>query len=82
MFKTLHRTRLKVFQEDDLTLSRVRDKINEEFKNKKHVTDENSIRELMKQAEEVETFFRTQVIQVEKKEDGNYSESLVNIFCC
>lgn len=69
----MHRTRLKVFQRDDYALSLSRDKINDEFKNKKHVTDENSIRELIKHADDVETILRTQVVQLEKSDSGNYS---------
>lgn len=79
-FKNLHRTRLKVFQRDDYALSLSRDKINEEFKNKKHVTDENSIRELIKHADDVETILRTQVVQLEKTETGNFSNLFLYCF--
>lgn len=67
-----------MFRRDDYALSMVRDKINNEFKDKKHVTDENSIRELVKHAGEVETILRTQVVQLEKKDDGNFSNFFHN----
>lgn len=45
-------------------------KINDEFKKNKHVTDEGSIDELVKLAEEVEKELKSNVIQAREKEPG------------
>uniref|UniRef100_A0A3B1IKE3 LYR motif containing 7 n=1 Tax=Astyanax mexicanus TaxID=7994 RepID=A0A3B1IKE3_ASTMX len=46
VFKSLHRTRMTVFKEDDRALTAARLKINEEFKKNKKETSEENIKEL------------------------------------
>lgn len=69
-FKKLHRTRLNTFKGDEHALKVVRDKINEEYRKHKNITDEATIKELHKFAQEVEHEVRTNVIQVVEKEPG------------
>ncbi|XP_021097463.1 complex III assembly factor LYRM7 isoform X3 [Heterocephalus glaber] len=63
LFKTLHRTRQQVFQNDPRALEAARIKINEEFKSNKSETSPRKIEELMKIGSDVEVLFRTSVIQ-------------------
>ncbi|XP_034943158.1 complex III assembly factor LYRM7 [Chelonus insularis] len=71
-FKKLHKTRKIIFQGDERALSFVRNKINDEFKKNKHVTDEKSIEELNKLALEVDHELKTTVIQAIEKKPGTY----------
>ncbi|XP_024892172.1 complex III assembly factor LYRM7 [Temnothorax curvispinosus] len=63
VFKQLHRTRLKTFEGDEYALQVVRDKINNEYRKYKNVTNQAAIEELNKFAQEVEHEVRTTVIQ-------------------
>lgn len=65
----MHRTRQRVFRGDERTLAAARQRINDEFKDKKHVSDPNSIDELIKHGKEVEEMARTQILQAQKKSD-------------
>ncbi|KAH0560901.1 complex III assembly factor LYRM7 [Cotesia glomerata] len=69
-FKKLHRTRLNTFQGDQYALSFVRNKINDEYKKNKNVTDETAINELNKFANEVEHEVKTTIIQAVEKKPG------------
>lgn len=71
-FKSLHKTRLKVFEGDEITLKAGRIMINEEFRKNKHVTDEGSISALIQLAKDVETEVRTRVIQAKEVRPGVY----------
>ncbi|XP_076173183.1 complex III assembly factor LYRM7 [Ptiloglossa arizonensis] len=71
-FKKLHRTRMNTFQDDEHTLKVVRDKINEEYKKYKNITNTTIIEELNKFAQEVEHEVRTTIIQAVKTESGNF----------
>ncbi|XP_027460809.1 complex III assembly factor LYRM7 isoform X2 [Zalophus californianus] len=62
LFKTLHRTRQRVFKNDTRALE-ARIKINEEFKNNKSETSPKKIEELIKIGSDVELLLRTSVIQ-------------------
>ncbi|XP_012910495.1 complex III assembly factor LYRM7 isoform X2 [Mustela putorius furo] len=62
LFKTLHRTRQRVFKNDTRALE-ARIKINEEFKSNKSETSPKKIEELIKIASDVELLLRTSVIQ-------------------
>uniref|UniRef100_M3YJN5 Complex III assembly factor LYRM7 n=1 Tax=Mustela putorius furo TaxID=9669 RepID=M3YJN5_MUSPF len=63
LFKTLHRTRQRVFKNDTRALEAARIKINEEFKSNKSETSPKKIEELIKIASDVELLLRTSVIQ-------------------
>lgn len=70
----MHRTRQRVFCGDEHALTAARQRINDEFKDKKHVSDANSIAELIKHGEGVEEMARTQILQAQKKPDGTLGE--------
>jgi len=70
VFKKLHRTRLKTFEGDEYALQVVRQKINEEYRKYKNVTNQAEIEKLNKFAQEVEHEVRTTVIQVVEKAPG------------
>lgn len=73
-FKTLHRTRKLVFQDDEAALTAARAKINEEYKKCMHVKDETAINELLKYSNEVENILRTTVIQAKEVGPGKYGK--------
>ncbi|XP_053986998.1 complex III assembly factor LYRM7 [Hylaeus volcanicus] len=73
MFKKLHRTRMNTFKGDEHALKVVRNKINEEYKKNKNVTNTAAIEELNKFAQEVEHEVRTTVIQAVEKEPGKFA---------
>lgn len=75
LFKKLHRAREKAFYGDVNTLTAARQRINDEFKSKKHVDNEASVAELIKFGKEVEKALRTDVIQTRVAPTGNLSES-------
>ncbi|KAH0950732.1 hypothetical protein HN011_002328 [Eciton burchellii] len=70
MFKKLHRTRLKTFEGDEHALQVIRNKINEEYRKYKNVTNQAAIEELNKFAQEVEHEIRTTVIQAVETAPG------------
>ncbi|XP_029162338.1 complex III assembly factor LYRM7 isoform X2 [Nylanderia fulva] len=70
VFKQLHRTRLKTFANDDHALQIVREQINNEYRKYKNVTNQATIKELNKFAQEVEHEVRTTVIQVVETTPG------------
>uniref|UniRef100_A0A0A9YGB8 Complex III assembly factor LYRM7 n=1 Tax=Lygus hesperus TaxID=30085 RepID=A0A0A9YGB8_LYGHE len=72
-FKSLHRTRLYVFEGDAQALNAARDKINEEFKKNKHVEDEEKVKEMLGFTKAVEEELRTTVIQARETEPGKYT---------
>ncbi|XP_031848181.1 complex III assembly factor LYRM7 [Nomia melanderi] len=72
-FKKLHRTRMNTFNGDEVALTVTRNKINEEYKKYKNVTNTAAIEELNKFAEEVEHEVRTTVIQAVEKEPGKFA---------
>ncbi|XP_076765494.1 complex III assembly factor LYRM7 [Xylocopa sonorina] len=73
VFKKLHRTRMNTFQGDEHALKVTRNKINEEYKKYKNVTNPAAIEELNKFAEEVEHEIRTTVIQAVETEPGKFA---------
>ncbi|KAG5322132.1 LYRM7 factor, partial [Acromyrmex heyeri] len=70
VFKKLHRTRLKTFEDDEYALQVVRDQINKEYKKHKNITNQAVIKELNKFAQEVECEIRTTVIQAVETAPG------------
>ncbi|XP_073414033.1 complex III assembly factor LYRM7 [Dendrobates tinctorius] len=63
LFKTLHRTRQHVFQDDVRALDAARQKINEEFRKNRNESAPEKISELIKIGQDVEVLLRTTVIQ-------------------
>ncbi|KAK9310208.1 hypothetical protein QLX08_000473 [Tetragonisca angustula] len=72
-FKNLHRTRMVTFQDDEHALQVTRNKINEEYRKYKNVTNSAAIEELNKFAEEVEHELRITVIQAVETQPGTYT---------
>ncbi|XP_015171816.1 PREDICTED: complex III assembly factor LYRM7 [Polistes dominula] len=72
-FKVLHRTRLNTFKGDENALKVIRAKINEEYRKNKDITNQDTIKELNKLAQEVEHELRFGVIQATEKEPGVYA---------
>lgn len=69
-FKSLHRTRQYIFQDDTNALDLVRTQINQYFRKNKQITDEAEIKNLIKLAQDVENELKTNVIQAVQKEPG------------
>ncbi|KAM4708288.1 complex III assembly factor LYRM7 [Discoglossus pictus] len=63
VFRSLHRTRQLVFQNDNRALEAARQKINEEFRKNKNESSPEKISELLKIGADVEVILRTTVIQ-------------------
>uniref|UniRef100_A0A8C5PR38 Complex III assembly factor LYRM7 n=1 Tax=Leptobrachium leishanense TaxID=445787 RepID=A0A8C5PR38_9ANUR len=63
LFRTLHRTRQQIFQNDSRALEAGRQKINEEFKKNKNESSSDKILELVKIGADVELLLGTTVIQ-------------------
>ncbi|XP_033324038.2 complex III assembly factor LYRM7 isoform X2 [Megalopta genalis] len=72
-FKKLHRTRMKTFQGDEHALTDLRNKINEEYRKNKNVTNTAAIEELNKLAQQVEHEVRTNIIQAVEKKPGVFA---------
>ncbi|XP_028983270.1 complex III assembly factor LYRM7 [Betta splendens] len=70
VFKTLHRTRMAVFKEDNRALTAARLKINEEFRKNIKETSEENIKQMIKMGSDVEAVLRETVLQVEHKGDN------------
>ena len=62
-YRSLHRTRLKVFKDDTLALEAGRQRIRNEFLKHKSETDPSKITELISMAESAEKFLRCNVVQ-------------------
>ncbi|XP_061935953.1 complex III assembly factor LYRM7 isoform X1 [Apis cerana] len=75
-FKKLHRTRMKTFQGDEHALQVLRNKINEEYKKYKNVTNTAAIEELNKFAEEVEHEVRTTIVQAVETKPGHFGNTV------
>lgn len=72
-FKKLHKTRRKVFRDDDRALNAAREKINEEFRKNCHVSDTGAIKELVDFAKAVEHEMRTTIIQTVEVAPGRFA---------
>ncbi|CAB3236871.1 unnamed protein product [Arctia plantaginis] len=77
-FKKLHRTRKKIFAGDEKALTAGRLKINEEYKKNKSVTNEDSIKTMIKFAEDVDMELKTQVIQAREVRPGVYEARITD----
>ncbi|BES92182.1 LYR motif containing 7 [Nesidiocoris tenuis] len=72
-FKSLHRTRLHVFEGDERALNAARLKINDEFKKNKSVDDSAKIEEMLGFTKAVEEELRKNVIQAREEKPGTYT---------
>ncbi|XP_077351116.1 complex III assembly factor LYRM7 [Festucalex cinctus] len=70
VFKSLHRTRLAVFKDDERALAAAKLKINEEFRKNKNESSEENIEKMIKMGSDVETVLRECVLQVEHVGDS------------
>ncbi|KAL3271955.1 hypothetical protein HHI36_022425 [Cryptolaemus montrouzieri] len=75
-FKTLHKTRKRIFSGDIGALENLRNKINQEYKQNKNINDADKIKEMIKFANEVEFELRTSVIQAVEVEPGKYEAKI------
>lgn len=75
-FKALHQARKSVFQGDIRALTEGRKKINEEYRKQSHITDQDTIRELVNYAKAMEEELRTCVIQAREVEPGVYKAEI------
>lgn len=62
-YRSLHRTRLKVFKDDTLALEAGKERIRNEFLKHKNETDPSKISELISMAESADKFLRHNVVQ-------------------
>ncbi|KAI9564436.1 hypothetical protein GHT06_008175 [Daphnia sinensis] len=62
-FRCLHRTRLKVFSNDQAAMDAARLKINSEFRKYQRISNRETIMELIKFGNEAEEILRTSVVQ-------------------
>ncbi|XP_035462801.1 complex III assembly factor LYRM7 [Scophthalmus maximus] len=65
VFKSLHRTRMDVFKDDNRALTAARLKINDEFQKNKSETSEENIQKMIKMGLNVEAVLREAVVQME-----------------
>ncbi|KAM9808759.1 complex III assembly factor LYRM7 [Syngnathus typhle] len=70
VFKSLHRTRMSVFKDDERALTAAKSKINEEFCKNKHESSEENIQKMIQMASDVETVLRQGVLQMEHVDNG------------
>ena len=71
-YRSLHRTRLKVFEGDQHALEAGRQRIRSEFAKHKNETDPSKIAELIATAESAEKFLRCNVVQGERTDRGTF----------
>ncbi|KAF5282089.1 hypothetical protein FQR65_LT14407 [Abscondita terminalis] len=75
-FKNLHRVRERVFEGDAKALTLGRDKINEEYRKNKIITDDAKISELIQISKDVEKELLTTVIQAKEIKPGLYKAEI------
>jgi len=71
-YRSLHRTRLKVFKEDKHALEAGKQRIRNEFAKHKNETDPSKIAELIATAESAEKFLRCNIVQGVQTDRGTY----------
>ena len=71
-YRSLHRTRLKVFKDDILALETGKERIRNEFIKHKSETDPSKIAELVSMAESAEKFLRCNVVQGVKTDRSTF----------
>ncbi|WAQ97995.1 LYRM7-like protein [Mya arenaria] len=73
VFKQLHRTRKIVFEDDHRALAVIREKINEEFKKRKDIDNEQEVTQLITSAHDIEKELRTRLMQAQlDPQTGNF----------
>ncbi|XP_065203885.1 complex III assembly factor LYRM7 [Planococcus citri] len=80
VFKTLHKTKNRVFQGDTEILGVLRQEINEQFQNNKAITDPEVIKELIKDAQFAEQDLK-KVIQFQETAPGRYKAEITEDHC-
>lgn len=76
LYKQLHRTSQRVFQGDPVALSQFYLKLREEYDKNRHVSNENSVNELLKFGQDVNTVLSKKVVQLEKVDEARYKANL------
>ena len=71
-YRSLHRTRLKVFRDDTFALEAGRQRIRTEFQKNKNETDPAKIAELIKMAEGAEQVLRCNIVQGVETDKGTF----------
>ena len=71
-YRSLHRTRLKVFKDDTLALQAGKERIRNEFSKHKSETDPSKIAELISMAESAEKFLRHNVVQGVQTDESTF----------
>lgn len=71
-FKSIHQTRRKIFEGDNLALEAARKRINEEYRKNQHVTNIESIKELVELSKAVEHELKSSVVQAREVEPGKF----------
>lgn len=71
LYKRLYRTRNQIFQDDSITLNKSLERLRNDFRLNKDITDQKSIDKLIKTGKEVDRILRTQVLQTTKTEKDN-----------
>ncbi|XP_051936639.1 complex III assembly factor LYRM7 isoform X2 [Hippocampus zosterae] len=61
VFKSLHRTRMAVFKDDERALAAAKLKINEEFRKNKHESSQENIEKMWKQSYE-KVYFKWSIL--------------------
>ena len=76
LYKSLHRTVQRVFKGDHRAMFAARDKVCEEFSKYKHVTNENSTRELLAQGWEAQKVLSQSVVQIQKVKEDKFQMNI------
>lgn len=79
MFKKLHLTRKIVFEGDERALTECRKRMNDEFKKNKQVSNEDTVKEMIKFGNEVEQVLRTSVIQATTEDNETLSKYTITL---
>ena len=76
LYKSLHRTVQRVFKGDHRAMFAARDRVCEEFSKYKHVTNENSTRELLAQGWEAQKVLSQSVVQIQKVKEDKFQMNI------
>ncbi|UJR36037.1 hypothetical protein I4U23_028774 [Adineta vaga] len=71
-YKKLLRTAQNVFQNDPIRIASMTQGIRENFAHYKNVTDEKTIKELIRAAKETDSFLRREVLQTIQTDENTY----------
>ena len=76
LYKSLHRTVQRVFRGDHRAMFAARDRVCEEFCKYRHVTNENSTRELLAQGWEAQKVLSQSVVQIQKVKEDKFQMNI------